>query len=64
MQSLLIDKFEAHVVNNPKKVFIEFEDNLYSYEFIDQMACKVANIALQQGLRPKDCVAMMVQNEP
>ena len=63
-QSLLIDKFEAHAANTPRKVFIEFEDNLYTYEFVDQMACKVANMALSWGLRPKDCVAMMVQNEP
>lgn len=65
MESLLIDKFEKHVANTPKKIFIEFEDNLYSYEFIDQMACKIANIARSQwGLKPKDCVAMMIQNEP
>ncbi|XP_005113163.1 long-chain fatty acid transport protein 6 [Aplysia californica] len=64
MSSLLIDKFEKHVATQPRKVFIEFEDNLYTFEFIDQMACKVANIARARGLGPRDCVAIMIQNEP
>ncbi len=42
--SLLIDKFEKHVVDTPKKVFIEFEDNLYTYEFVDMMASKVCSL--------------------
>lgn len=64
MTSLLIDKFENHVATNPKKVFIEFEDNLYTYEFVDQMACKVANLARSLGILPRDIVALMIQNEP
>ena len=64
MMSLLIDKFEQHVANHPRKVFIEFEDNLFTYEFIDQMACRVANLARSWGLKQRDCVAIMIQNEP
>ncbi|XP_059148319.1 long-chain fatty acid transport protein 6-like [Physella acuta] len=62
--SLLIDKFEKHVVDTPKKPFIIFEDNIYTFEFVDQMACKIANIAKSWGLKPRDCVAIMIQNEP
>ncbi|XP_059148320.1 long-chain fatty acid transport protein 2-like [Physella acuta] len=64
MSSLLIDKFEKLVVDTPKKPFIIYEDNIYTYEFVDQMACKIANIAKSWGLKPRDCVAIMIQNEP
>lgn len=64
MNSQLIDKFEKLVQESPRKTFIIFEDNHYTYEFVDHMACKVANITRSWGLRPRDCVAMMIQNEP
>ncbi|BFZ01882.1 hypothetical protein BsWGS_04921 [Bradybaena similaris] len=62
--SLLIDKFEKLVQESPRKTFIIFEDNHYTYEFVDHMACKIANITRSWGLGPGDCVAMMIQNEP
>ncbi|GFO37969.1 very long-chain acyl-coa synthetase [Plakobranchus ocellatus] len=64
MKSFLIDKFEEKVAMTPKKPLVIFEDNIYTYEFIDQMACKVANIGKSWGLRRGDCVAMMIENEP
>ncbi|XP_069137930.1 long-chain fatty acid transport protein 6-like isoform X2 [Argopecten irradians] len=60
----LIDKFEEHVRAHPKKVFLYFEDKEYSYEFIDAMANKMANIILGYDLKPGDTVAAMIQNEP
>ncbi|CAL1544471.1 unnamed protein product [Lymnaea stagnalis] len=64
MQSFLIDKFEKHVQDTPKKPFIIFENTVYTFELIDQLACKVAYIAKGLGLGPRDCVAIMIQNEP
>ncbi|XP_013094718.2 long-chain fatty acid transport protein 2-like [Biomphalaria glabrata] len=64
LQSMLIDKFEKHVAETPKKPFIIYEDNIYTYELVDQLACKVANIAKNWGLGQRDCVAIMIQNEP
>ncbi|CAG5126974.1 unnamed protein product [Candidula unifasciata] len=64
LKSLLIDKFEKMVQESPRKTFIIFDDNHYTYEYVDQMACRVANIAKSWGLGPRDCVAMMIQNEP
>ncbi|KAH9520442.1 hypothetical protein Btru_060800 [Bulinus truncatus] len=63
-KSFLIDKFETHVSETPKKPFIIFEDNVYTFELVDQLACKVANIAKSWGLGKGDCVAIMIQNEP
>ncbi|CAG5125299.1 unnamed protein product, partial [Candidula unifasciata] len=63
-QSLLIDKFEKFAAQIPHKPFIIFEDNLFSYELVDQMACRVANIVKSWGLGPRDCVAMIFHNEP
>lgn len=64
MESFLIDKFEKHVANQPKKPFIIFEDAIFTYEYVDQMANKVANLARSWGLKALDVVAMMIQNEP
>ncbi|BFY97259.1 hypothetical protein BsWGS_00299 [Bradybaena similaris] len=64
LQTFLIDKFEEFVENTPKKTFLIYEDNLFSYELVDQMACRVANIARSWGLGLRDCVAMMMHNEP
>ena len=62
--SWLIDKFEAHVAKHPKKVMLIFEDCVYTYEFMDQQANRVANMMRQLGLKLDDTVAMMVNNEP
>ncbi|GFS24183.1 very long-chain acyl-CoA synthetase [Elysia marginata] len=64
LESCLIDKFEARVAQHPKKPFVIFDDTVYTYEDVDRMACKVANIARSWSLKPRDCVAIMIQNEP
>ena len=64
LKTFLIDKFEEKVAKTPKKAFIVFEDNIFTYEYVDQMACKVANVAKSWGLSHGDCVAMMIENEP
>ncbi|XP_033749511.1 very long-chain acyl-CoA synthetase-like [Pecten maximus] len=60
----LIDRFEEHVKQHPKKVFLYFEDREYSYEIVNAMADKIANIVLSLNLTPGDTVAAMIQNEP
>lgn len=55
---------EENVARFPKKTFIIFEDRHYSYEFVDAMANKVANLAMTWGLPHHTPVAMMVENEP
>lgn len=63
-KKLVIDMFEENVDRIPKKTFIIFENRKYSYEFVDNMANRVAYVVSEWGLKPKDMVAMMVSNEP
>ena len=60
----LIDKFEAHVVNHPKKPMLIFEDYVYTYEVVDQQANRVAHAVQGLGLKLGDTVAIMIHNEP
>ncbi|XP_060577290.1 long-chain fatty acid transport protein 2-like isoform X2 [Ruditapes philippinarum] len=60
----VIDIFERDVEKHPKKAFVIFEDRVYSYEFMNDQANKVANIAAKWGLKVGECVAIMIENEP
>lgn len=60
----IIDMFEEDVQKHPKKPFIIFEDKIYSYEFMDAMANKIANAALTWNIGQLETVAMMIYNEP
>ncbi|XP_045156369.2 long-chain fatty acid transport protein 2-like isoform X2 [Mercenaria mercenaria] len=60
----LINMFEEAVAKHPKKPFVIFEDRVYSYEFMNDQANKVANIAAKWGLKLGECVAIMIENEP
>ncbi|XP_076105117.1 long-chain fatty acid transport protein 2-like [Mytilus galloprovincialis] len=60
----LVDLFEISAKNNPKKPFIIFQDRIFTYEFMNEQACRVANIVLQMGLKLGDTVAILVSNEP
>lgn len=60
----LIDLFETSVNRVPKRTCLIFEDRLYTYEFINKQACKVANAALSLGLRFGDTAIMFMHNEP
>ncbi|XP_033750125.1 very long-chain acyl-CoA synthetase-like [Pecten maximus] len=59
----LVDIFEDHVARDPKKTFIIHEDKMYSYEFVNDMANRVANLALTWNLAPNATVATMIYNE-
>ncbi|GFO36884.1 very long-chain acyl-coa synthetase [Plakobranchus ocellatus] len=64
LNSHFIDKFEALVAIQPKKPFLIYDGVVYTYEAMDAISCKVANIAKSWGLKPRDCVAIMIENEP
>ncbi|KAK3789532.1 hypothetical protein RRG08_004602 [Elysia crispata] len=64
MKTHLVDKFEAFVAKQPNKPFLIYDDMIYTYEVVDDMACRVANIARSWGLKAGDCVAILIQNEP
>ena len=61
---LVIDMFEETVQRTPKKTFLIFEDRAYTYQFINEQACKVANIAATWGLKQGQTVAIFITNEP
>ncbi|KAL3865941.1 hypothetical protein ACJMK2_043286 [Sinanodonta woodiana] len=60
----LIRMFEEDVARVPQKAFILFEDRVYTYEYVDQQANKVAHVVSQWNLQMGDTVAMMMVNEP
>lgn len=60
----LINMFEEAVEKCPKKPFVIFEDRIYTYEFMNEQANKVANIVAKWGINLGDCVAIMMENEP
>ena len=64
LSTFVIDMFEAQVANIPKKAMVIFEDCVYTYEFMDQQANRVANMMRQLGFKLGDTVAIMVNNEP
>ncbi|ESP00514.1 hypothetical protein LOTGIDRAFT_112354 [Lottia gigantea] len=61
---LIIDKFEHKVKIHPQKPFIIYEGNVFTYEFVDQQANKVARIVRQWGLSEGDSVALFFPNSP
>ncbi|MCI4643462.1 MAG: AMP-binding protein, partial [Hyphomonadaceae bacterium] len=63
-QQLLPDDIEATVDRHTTNVFIRFEDQILTYGELDAYANKVAHWALEQGLTPGDCVALVMENRP
>ena len=64
MSSMVIDKFEHLATSSPGKEFVVFEEQVYTYGLVDQMACRVASVALGWGLQPGQTVALMMENKP
>ncbi|XP_076443429.1 long-chain fatty acid transport protein 6-like [Babylonia areolata] len=60
----LIDKFEARVAIHPQKAMLVFEDCVFTYEFMNEQANRVAHTAQQLGLKSGDTVAVMISNDP
>ncbi|XP_046354705.2 very long-chain acyl-CoA synthetase-like [Haliotis rufescens] len=59
-----VDSLERQVRERPKQTFIIYQDNNYTYEFVDQKANQIARAALKVGLKAKDVAAIMMLNEP
>lgn len=60
----IIEMFEDTVARCPKKTMIIFEDREYTYEFINEQAKRVANIAYEWKLKIGETVAIFIQNSP
>ncbi|KAK3096869.1 hypothetical protein FSP39_004198 [Pinctada imbricata] len=62
--NFVIEKFENSVAKQGKKAMLIFEDRVYSWEFMNEQANRVANIVMQWGLKHGDVVALFVENSP
>ncbi|KAK6179982.1 hypothetical protein SNE40_012216 [Patella caerulea] len=60
----LVNRFEDQVHKNPDKVFIIYDDNLFTFKTMDEQANRVANAAKSLGLRVGDTVALFCSNSP
>lgn len=63
-QRYVIDMFEESAAKYPNKPMIIFEDREYTYEFMNEQAKKVANIAYDWKFKTGETVAMFLQNSP
>ena len=63
-QRYVIEMFEENVAKNPKQTMVIFEDKEYTYEFMNEQANKVANIAYEWKLKTGEKVALLMQNHP
>ena len=59
----LVDIFEQQVKKFPKKTFLIFQGQHFSYEFVDKQANRVAHLAGKLGLKKGDTACMMMYNE-
>lgn len=61
----ILDRFQDSVRKNPKKAFIRFLDQTYSYEQSDKESNKIARTLLKHAdLHEGDTVALLLGNEP
>lgn len=63
-QRYVIEMFEQTVARCPKKTMIIFEDREYTYEFMNEQAKKVANIAYEWKFKVGETIAIFIQNHP
>ena len=61
---MIVDIFEMRAKENPSKTFLIFQDNNYSYEFMEKKMNQVARAGLELGLKAGDVVAVLMENEP
>ncbi|XP_056008267.1 long-chain fatty acid transport protein 2-like [Ostrea edulis] len=60
----LVRMFEESVAKYPKKTMVIFEDREYTYEFMNEQAKRVANIAYEWRFKTGETVALLMQNHP
>lgn len=61
---MLIDIFEDTVSLTPSKTFVIYNDEKYTYTFVDKKANQVARACLEIGIVPGSTVAVMIHNSP
>ena len=61
---LLCEMFEAHTDQTPKKTYLIFKDQHYTFQFVDKQMNKMAHAAMTLGIKKGDTVALLMANEP
>ena len=62
--AMVVDVLEEQVEKIPDKAFIIYQDNVYTYRFMDRQMNKAARVGKQMGLKTADTVAVLIHNEP
>ncbi|KAI8059172.1 hypothetical protein BC940DRAFT_314197 [Gongronella butleri] len=57
-------RFKEKAKATPKRVFLEFEGQKFTFEQVERESNRLANWLLSQGVQPQEHVAMMHQNHP
>ena len=60
----LIDIMEEKTAENPKKTMVIFNDQSYSYQFMNSQMNKISRIAGDIGLKSGETVTMLMHNSP
>ncbi|XP_008839103.1 long-chain fatty acid transport protein 6 [Nannospalax galili] len=61
----VLDKFLSHARRQPKKPFIIYEGDIYTYQDVDKSSNRVARVFLNHSsLKKGDVVALLMSNEP
>ncbi|KAK2157972.1 hypothetical protein LSH36_180g05035 [Paralvinella palmiformis] len=60
----LCDLFEEHTDKMPKKTYIIFKDQHYTFQFVDKQMNKMGHAAMALGIKKGDTVALLMANEP
>lgn len=64
MKSSLADDIEATVDSNAANVIFRFENEVITYAEFEEQANRIANWALDNGLKAGDAVALFMENRP
>ncbi|XP_024212491.2 long-chain fatty acid transport protein 6 isoform X2 [Pan troglodytes] len=61
----VLDKFLSHAKRQPRKPFIIYEGDIYTYQDVDKRSSRVAHVFLNHSsLKRGDTVALLMSNEP
>ncbi|XP_010337427.3 long-chain fatty acid transport protein 6 isoform X1 [Saimiri boliviensis] len=61
----VLDKFLCHAKRQPRKPFIIYEGDIYTYQDVDKRSSRVAHVFLNHSsLKKGDTVALLMSNEP
>ncbi|MEO0981474.1 MAG: long-chain-acyl-CoA synthetase [Pseudomonadota bacterium] len=63
-ENLAADDIERTIDRYPNNVLFRFEGELTTYAEFEARANRIAHWALDQGLKPGDCVALFMENKP